>query len=171
MKLIFVLGLSFFAGVACAEVTTLHLPEKASLTFESPKMSKLKEMTQDGRYQYAASSAGESDPRFNLSIYVEAIDCRYGKSVSQVARCFVEGLDSIPGVIKEADSPSCERQRCDVFYVLSRKVGERTIRQLHLNSLFVYGGRWVDVHLTVLNPVAEDAQRLAKFAATLQLAE
>ena len=101
-------------------------------------------MTKYGRYQYVASSVGQSDQRFSLSVHVEPIDCRFGKSLKQVARCFIERLDSIQGVIKEADSPSCDRERCDVFYVLSAKTGDRTVRQLNLNSLFVMAaGGWM----------------------------
>jgi hypothetical protein len=171
MRLLIAVGLLLISGGAAGEMATLRLPENATITFDAPKMSKLREMAEHGRYQYVASSVGQADQRFTLSVHVEPIDCRFGKSLEQVARCFNERLDSIPGVIKEADSPSCDRKRCDVFYVLSTKTGDRTVRQLNLNSLFVYGGAWVDVHLSVLNPVAEDAQRLARFAASLKFAE
>lgn len=172
MKLPIVFGLVLLSGSAFSEVTSLDLPEKARITFDAPKMSKQKESHENGRYQYVASSVGEADQRFNLSVYVEPVDwCRFGKSLEQVARCFVEQLDSYPGIIKEADTPSCEKKRCDVFYILSSKAGDRIVRQLNLNSLFVYGGKWVDVHLSVLNPVPEDAQRLAKFAASLKFEE
>ncbi len=168
MKLPIVFGLVFLSGNAFSEVTSLNLPERARITFDSPKMSKLKESNENGRYRYVASSVGEPDQRFNLSIYVEPVDCKYGKSLEQVARCFMERLDSLPGVTKEADAPSCERTRCDFMYVLSQRGGDRMIRQLNLNSLFVYGGKWIDVHMSVLNPVAEDAQILARFAASLK---
>src|SRR4051812_38145028 len=125
MKLPIFLGLVLLSGSAFSEVTSLDLPEKARITFDAPKMSKLKESNENGRYQYVASSVGEPDQRFNLSVYVEPVDwCRFGKSLEQVARCFIETLDSYPGIIKEADTPNCERKRCDVFYVLSSKAGE-----------------------------------------------
>jgi hypothetical protein len=168
MKLPIILGMALLSGNALSEVTTLRLPESALITFDAPKMSRLKESNENGQYRFVASSVGQPDQRFNLSIHVEPADCRYGKALEEVARCFMERLDSMPGIVKETDRPSCERNRCDVLYVLSHKAGDRIIRQLNLNSMFVYGGKWVDVHLSVVNPVAEDAQRLARFATSLK---
>jgi len=144
------------------------LPEKATLFFQAPKMTKLKEASVGGRYQYTATSLGEPDERFNLSVYVEPIDCQYGKSLHDVTRCFVDRLNSIPGLKKGSDSPSCSKRRCDIFYVTTATLGDKIVRQLHVTSLFTYRGAWVDVHLSAVNPKSEDSDTFASFAASLE---
>ena len=162
--------LLMISGHAAAETTTLLLPGKAELSFDVSKMTKLKETASGVRYQYLASSLG-GDERVNLSVYVEPIECALGKSLKQVSRCFIERLDSVPGVVKESGTPNCTRRRCDIFYVTTVKAGEQVVRQLHLNSLFVYRGGWVDVHLSALRPGSDDSRTFAKFAASLRFVE
>jgi hypothetical protein len=171
MRILIAAVLLIVSRQASAETTTLELPDQATLSFDAPKMSKLKEVSDGGRYEYQASSRGEADERFNLSVYVQPIDCPQGKSLKEVARCFFDGLKTIPGVVLESDSPSCSRRRCDILYITTVKLGDKTINQLHHNALYVYRGAWVDAHLSAVNPHREDAEIFARFEASLKLAE
>jgi len=159
--------LILLSGPVMAE-TTLILPAGAELHLDVSTLTKLEEESSADRYRYVATSLW-GDQRFNLSVHVEPIDCKYGKSLKQVSRCFVERLDSLPGVIKEADDMDCRRNRCDILYVTNVKLDQGMVRQLHFNGLFVYRGGWVDVHLTALNPTADDSNVFAKFATKLKL--
>ena len=171
MKTLAIAVLLLVSRHAVGETTTLSLPEGAALAFEGPKMVTLKEVNEDGRYQYVAASLGGTDTRFNLSVHVEPIDCQHGKSLKDVTRCFTDRMDQIPGVIKDSSSPHCDRRRCEIFYGMKMKVGEKTVLQLHANTLFTYRGAWVDVHFSALNPDAKDSKVLAHFASTLKFAE
>lgn len=171
MKLLTLVILLMVSLSAVAGTTKLALPENATLVFDAPTMTKAKEANDGSHYQYVATSLGGADERFNLSVNVEPIDCQYGMSLRDVARCFVDRLDSIPGIKKEADSPSCTRKRCDIFYVTTEKSSDKQVRQLHFNSLFIYRGAWVDVHLSAVDPSSEDSSVFARFAASLKFVE
>lgn len=168
MKLLTLVILLTVSLSAAADTAQLALPENASLVFDAPKMTKLSEASDGSHYKYLATSLGE-DGGFNLSVYVEPIDCHYGKSLRDVARCFVDRLNAIPAIKIEEDSPDCSRKRCDIIYVTTEKLGGRQVRQLHINSLFIYRGAWVDVHVSVVNPNDENSKTLARFVASLKL--
>jgi hypothetical protein len=168
MKLLALVILLLVSLSAAAGTTTLVLPGNTTLIFDAPEMTKVKEASDGSHYQYVATSLGGADERFNLSVYVEPIDCQYGKSLRDVARCFTDRLASTPGIATEEDSPSCSRKRCDIFYVTTDKSGEKQVRQLHVNSLFIYLDTWVDVHFSVVDPNSEDSKVMARFAATLK---
>jgi hypothetical protein len=168
MKLLTLVILLLVSLSAAAGTTTLALPGNTTLIFDAPEMTKVKEASDGSHYQYVATSLGGADERFNLSVNVEPIDCQYGKSLRDVARCFTDRLASIPGLVKEEDSPSCSRKRCDIYYVTTEKSGEKQIRQLHINSLFIYLDTWVDVHFSVVDPNSEDSKVMARFEAALK---
>ncbi len=171
MKRMIAILLMLVSVGAVAEPVTLLLPQKVTLSFDAPPMTKLREVSQENLFQYLASSAGSDDERFSLSIYVEPIDCQHGSKIKQIAECFLERSDQIPGINKESRSTRCDRSRCEIMYVTVVKAGETLIRQLHTNTLFTYGGEWVDVHFSVLNPAQTDGKMLARFAGSLKLAK
>jgi len=159
--------LTSFTGVG--EATTLSLPDNATLTFDAPPMNKVVETTEGATYKYLATSAGSADDRFNLSVYVEPINCDFGKSTKKVTECFLKRTEKIPGIHLESRSNSCGRGRCEVMYATTANVGNRQVRQLHVHAIFTYRGKWVDLHISVLNPTQGDSNLLVHFADSLAL--
>jgi hypothetical protein len=166
MNRMLVLVFVLVADAASAEAMTLQLPGKASVTFDAPQVTKLKEITEGNRYQYLASSIEQEDKRFNLSVYVEPIDCHFGQSVMEVTRCFLEKSDLIPGMVKEVRKTTCDDRRCEVIYVTAVEVDGHRVVHIHQNSIFVYQNLWVDVHLSASPPRVEDNRIFARLAGT-----
>lgn len=159
-------------NVLSETTTLLTLPESASVSFDAPQIVKLKEVSDGGRYQYLASSVDGAEQGFNLSVYVDPIDCHFGESTREVTRCFLEKSDSIPGIVKESRSTRCdEDRRCEVIYFTTVKAGESIVRQLHANTIFTYRGRWVDIHISVINPTGDYAKLMARFAGSLNFVQ
>lgn len=142
-----------------AEPTSLLLPAGLMLTFEAPPMKKISEEKKGGSYRYVASSAGSADERFNLSVMVEPIDCKFGASVKDVTRCFLEKSDSLPGLVKQSRTTTCGTTGCSVGYA--------TADQMHVHVIFVHGKDWADVHLSVTKPTTADTEAVQRFQGSL----
>jgi hypothetical protein len=175
MKKIILLLVALVTDTAIAETVTLTLPGNASLSFDTPQMTKLKEVSKGGSYQYFASSIGSPDPRFNLSVYAEPISCHFGASLKEVTHCFLERSDLIPGIREETRSTRCDEQRCEVIYVTAAETEKSVVVQMHTNTILVYGKLWVDIHFSVTGlkreTQEEDKRTFAKLAGSLSFVE
>ena len=171
MNRMLLLLLALAADAAFAEAVTLQLPAQRSLAFDAPPMTKLQEVSAAERYQYLASSVGQDDARFNLSVHVEPIDCRFGRSLQEVSRCFLEKSDLISGIVKKSRNTRCDARRCEVTYTTTAQTSEREVTQLNTHALLVDRDSWVDVHLSVISPTDADKLIFARFMDSLSYAQ
>lgn len=141
-----------------ATTTTITVPGQGTISFEVPPMNKISETNSAEQYKYAANSG-----RLNLSIFVEPPKCEGGQTHEAVAKCFTSKIDQTPGIVKSTVSTECVPTYCDVAYLVMLPVGGRTIRELNINVLFVFHGKWVDVHLSMINPTTQDLQSMNQF--------
>ena len=167
-KSVLLVFLVLAAGPAAAEIMRLRLPGGVTLTFDAPPMNEIKQASEGGRYQYVASSVGNAAGRYNLSVYAEPISCGHGESTKQVTRCFLEKSDLIPGLMRQSRRTACDERSCSVTYATAVRVGDATVPQLHLNTIFAYPGKWVDVHFSILNPTDTDAGLMARLQESLR---
>jgi hypothetical protein len=161
-----------FASSAGAEPMTLVIAGNGTVTFDVPPMTKLDEVEEAGRYRYVASSIGQDDQRFNLSVFLEpTTDCHFGKDTKEITRCFLEKSDLQPGLVKESRRTTCFETYCVVYLGIAVQVEDRLVRQLSVNLLFAYRDGWGHVHFSVLTPTDEDGPALEAFTRSLTFTE
>jgi hypothetical protein len=141
---------------ALADKLVLKIPGRGTLSFAAPQMRKLQESNEAGRYRYQATSVGTDNERFNLTVYVEKIDCHFGKSTKEVTRCFLEKSDLVPGVLKNSRSTLCREVSCDVTYLVETQVGEDKFVMFSFNAIRALRDEWLHVHFSATNPRKED---------------
>jgi hypothetical protein len=118
-------------------------------------------------YQYLATSVGQQDGRFSVSVFIEPTECHFGKSTKEVTRCFLEKSDEIPGLVPESRKTECSERHCLVLYGIAFRNGQDEFRQLHANLIFAYRDGWAHVHLSIVKPTDDDIPLLTKFASSL----
>jgi hypothetical protein len=152
-----------FTGPAIAVPVKVAIPKEGwSITFDSPSLSKREESKGDGEYAFRANSG-----RFNLSLFVEKPggagkthrDC-YEFYWSQARRNPMIAQDSV----QSSETPSYVRVQYDIV----TQFQGQPIRQRHVHYYFVYRGKWVDVHISVIVPTKEDEEIFAAFDRSLR---
>jgi hypothetical protein len=150
-------------GPAIAVPVKVEIPKEGwSIAFDSPSLSKQEESKGDGEYAFRANSG-----RFNLSLFVEKPggagqthrDC-YDFYWSQARRNPMIAQDSV----KSSETPSYVRVQYDIV----TQFQGQPIRQRHVHYYFVYGGKWVDVHISVIVPTKEDEEIFTAFDRSLR---
>jgi hypothetical protein len=149
---------SVLPGQLRAAPTTLTVTGLGTITFETPPLNKIGEANAADHYSYVASSA-----RLGLSIVVEPPKCDGGQTNVAAANCFNAKLPQVPGIVRQSISTECLATYCDVSYLVIVPIKGQVARQLNMDVLFAFHGRWANAHVTVINPTAQDLQVLDAF--------
>jgi hypothetical protein len=153
-----------FTGPAVAVPVKVEIPKEGwSIAFDSPSLSKQQESRDDGEYAFMANSG-----RFNLSLFVEKPggagqthrDC-HDFYWSQAKRNPMIAQDSVQS-LGDAEL----RARASTTSSRSSRVSPSGSGRF--TNYFVYRGKWVDVHISVIVPTKEDEEIFAAFDRSLR---
>ncbi len=151
-----------FSGVAFAGEVKVNIPEAGwSITFDSPPLSEMKESRREGEYAFKANSG-----RFNISFFVEKPhgtgsgnrDC-YNFYWPQASRNPMIAKDSIV----TSETSRYVRVQYDMFVDFQGK----RIQHRNINYYFVYRDKWIDVHISIIDPRQEDEAIFGSFDKSL----
>ncbi len=137
-----------------AEPVSIPIPKQDwSISIEAPTFSR-KQGQQDGpNYVYRANS-----DRFNLSIFVEP---RAKTGGSKECYEFYWPQASRNPLISK---PTVKTSNTDKFYrVESDVVAGPKATQKNVNYYFMFDGKWVDVHISIMIPTKKDDAVIASF--------
>jgi len=168
MKTLLALPLLLAAGLAGAESRTLPVPDQDwSLTFDTPPLVE-RSSPDPAMHPLFLGGAG----RLNVSAFAEAPRCPGPDTPDSVLTCFLASHKSNPTV----DWSSTKTERLDADRVLFTWAARipyngRVYRQANANVLFARKGRWVDVHLSYIEPTDDDVEQLARMARTVKAAD
>ncbi len=133
--------------------------ETWSISFDAPALSDVKQSEESGDFQFSGNSH-----LFNLSFFVEKprgkgtthLDCRdfYWAKARKNPRIEKKSI-----AFSETDKYA--RVQYDIV------VRQPALRQTNVNYYFIYGGKWVDIHISFVNATAEDEQIFKTFDSTL----
>jgi len=153
-------------SASASELTKLAVPGRGwSIAFRSPPLSGREESTDGGDYAFRANAG-----RFNVSLFVE----QPGGGGSDHETCFRYYwarasrnplIDA--STIKAVPGPTFVR----VEYMLTVPAANGVVRDKNVNYYFEYRGRWVDVHISIADPRAEDDAIFAAFDQSLRYGE
>jgi hypothetical protein len=132
-----------------------------ALVFDTPTLMNKREGGQGGAYQFTATSG-----RFNISAFVEPPS----SSGSKNQDCFnyywplaSRNPQIQKSTIQISETPRFHRVQYDVVGTFK---GE-PFTQRNVNYFFAFRGKWIDVHISVINPRPEDEPIIPIFDRTL----
>lgn len=132
------------------------------IEFESPVLGKMQESRSEKDFAVSASAE-----RFNLSIFVGQPHGD-GTSHEECYKFYWAQLSRKPQIAKETVTASAHDKYHRVQYDAAFKLGDETFKQRNVNYFFIYENRWVNVHISFLQPTDEDAKVIAAFDNSLQ---
>lgn len=161
------LGLCLLATPALADPTTLTIPNQGwHVTFDAPPLTKLEESNTPIRYKYRAGAG-----RFNLSLFVELPGCNGGTTHKAVYDCLWPMMTNNPMLIKSSAVATSTPNFYKIESDAEAKTQNETIRMRNVNYLFYYRGKWMDLHISILQPSSTDLAYLANFEKSLTYGE
>ncbi len=169
MKITQYIALLFFfaTGMAIAEPATIRIPDQNwKISFDAPVLRKMKESNSPNQYMYFGNAN-----LFNLSLYVETPTCAGGNTHEDFFKCYWPKTSKLAMIKQASVTTSCSEKYCKIAYDAEVTIQGNAIRQRSMNFLFAYRGKWVDVHVSVINPTEEDLALLKKFEASLSYSE
>ena len=151
-------------GAALAEPARFEIPSSNwGIAFEAPPLSAKQERRAGEDYAFRANSG-----RFNISFFVEK-PRGPGSTHMDVQRYYWTKSSANPLIDKDSivikELPGWVR----VQYDLVIDYAGRKLRQRHVNYYIAYEGKWVDVHISILEPEAADEQVFGDFDRSLKL--
>jgi hypothetical protein len=154
---------SLLPALCFAEMTTMVIPEQSwEISFDAPALKKIKEANHPDQYMYFGNAN-----LFNLSLYVETPGCNGGESHESYFKCFWPKASKNPLINQSTVVSSCNSQYCKVSYDLETTVQGSYIKQRNINFIFAYNKKWIDLHVSFVNPTEDDLTMLAKFEQSL----
>jgi hypothetical protein len=159
------LGLASDAPIQNVGKFVLPIPNQGwQISFATPPLIKLRENDTPTQYMYHANSA-----RFNLSFFVETPRCANATTNEDAYKCYQAMRDPSKESLKRQEET---RQSHASYYRSSYKYSEtvqgRSFEQLHINYYFVFQGKWMDLHISMVNPTKEDLDFLSEFEKSLR---
>ena len=149
--------LSIIACQALAESIAIPIPNGGwSIHIDSPPLS-AKQGQQDGpNYVYRANGG-----RFNLSIFVEPQAAPGGSK--ECYEFYWPKASRNPYINKASVKASNTEKYYRVEYEVAMSANGKSVRQSNVNYYFMSDGKWVDVHISFIEPTKEDAALIAAF--------
>ena len=131
-----------------------------ALECDTPMLSDRKESNKDGNFFFGAST-----DRFTISAFVEGP--QGGKTNEDCYHFYWAKISRNPKITKDSVSISHTEKYYRVQYDLAIPFEDRTVTDRNVNYYFVFQNRWVDVHISVINPQKEDEVIFAAFDKSL----
>lgn len=133
-----------------------------SVSFVAPPLTESQEKRQGENYAYLAKAG-----RFNLSVFVEPPQ-KNGGSHKDCADYYWHLAQQNPAITKNPPPKiSKDANYVRVEYHVVVDAGPLRVRQTNVNYYFSFRDKWVDVHISVLEPGAEDGKIFDAFDRSL----
>ena len=162
--LLLLLGLS---SAAHAAQTKLVIPGQGwQLAFDAPALKKMGEQDVPGQYAYEANAG-----KFNLSLYVEDPSCSGGRTHKAFYQCLWPKASRNPMIVKPSVVATEQANYYKVAYDIHAPFQGRMITLKNVNFLISYRGKWTDLHISVVEPTADDLAMLEAFEKSLSYSE
>lgn len=137
--------------------------EDWSISFITPPLSESQEKRRGENYAFLAKAG-----RFNLSVFVEPPQ-KNGGSHKDCADYYWPLAQQNPAITEDPPPKISEgAEYVRVQYEVVLDTGPLQVHQTNVNYYFSFRGKWVDVHISVLEPTAEDAQIFEAFDRSLR---
>ena len=135
-----------------------------SITLDAPHFDTKRDNGDKDNFQFKANSG-----RFNISIFVEP---QAGGGGSKECYEHYWPMSARNPVIQKATVKASNTDKYyKVDYMIEVAQRGETIRQRNANYYFMFKGRWVDVHISMINPTDEDAAVFTSFDKALRYGE
>jgi hypothetical protein len=157
MKILAAVALIVTGLHAMAEPLSIPIPNQAwSIHLDVPPLA-AKQGQQDGpNYVYRANGG-----RFNLSIFVEPQAAPGGSK--ECYEFYWPKASRNPYISKASVKASNTEKYYRVEYEIAMSANGKSVRQSNVNYYFQSDGKWVDVHISFIDPAKEDAALIAVF--------
>lgn len=151
-----------FPTIVLAENVEVSIPgEMWRISFDSPPLSQKQEARRGGDYAFRASS-----DRFNISLFVEQPQGK-GDTHKDCYRFYWPQFNRNPMIAKDTVVTSDAAKYVRVQYDIVAELQGQPIRQRNVNYYIAYRGKWVDVHISIIEPTQDDAKIFAAFDTSL----
>jgi hypothetical protein len=163
MKRLSALALWFlFVAPAFGEKVEVKIPgEGWGISFDAPSLSDKEDSSRSGAYAFRGNAG-----RFNLSLFVEEPGST-GDSHQACYEFYWPQASRNPLIAKDTVSKSDTPKFVSVRYDIVTEYAGRPIRMNNINYYFAFRGKWIDVHVSVIQPTPADAAILDAFEASL----
>jgi hypothetical protein len=149
------------AGALTAR-TTIPIPGGSwYLEFDGPKLSEQNESRKGANYAFKGNSG-----RFNLSLFVEMPE-GVGKTHEDCYRFYWPKASRNPRILKESVLVSRSDKYYRAQYDIRMEFAGRPVTHRNVNYYIAFQGRWVDVHISIIDPTPEDDIVIAAFDRSL----
>lgn len=150
------------AAPVFGEAVEIEIPKEGwRVRFDSPQLSDRQESHKSGGYAVRGSSA-----RFNLSLFVEEPGA-VGKTHQDCYSFYWPQASRNPLIEKESVSRSETEKYVRVQYDLVGQFEGKSFRSRNVNYYFAFRGKWVDLHISVIEPTASDDALFKAFDTSL----
>ena len=147
-----------FPAIAFAENVEVNIPgEGWRISFDAPALSQKQEARRGGDYAFKATS-----DRFNISLFVEQPQGK-GDTHRDCYRFYWPQVSRNPMIAKDTAVTSDAAKYVRVQYDIVAELKGQPIRQRNVNYYIAYRGKWIDVHISIIEPTQEDAKIFAAF--------
>jgi hypothetical protein len=124
--------------------------EAWSITFDSPSLSEKQESSPGGNYVFQANA-----DRFNISIFVEKPQA-IGNSNKDCYKFYWPRTSRNPMIANDTVVMTETSKYVRVQYDIVTKFQGKPIRARNVNYYFAFRGKWIDVHISIMDPKKED---------------
>jgi hypothetical protein len=150
------------SSLAFAEVTTVRIPgQDWVISFNSPPLSGKQTGGNERNYAFRANSG-----RFNVSLFVES-----PQGAASHEDCYkfywTKGSSGGPPIDKKTISVKPGDRFYRVQYDIIMEFKGHTIRHRNVNYYAAFGGKWIDVHISIIDPTDPDEQIFVAFDESL----
>lgn len=156
-------ALSMLATATCT-TTGAEIPipnEGWAIEFDSPFFTERKDARKGTDYTFVANAGS-----FNMSLFVEQPHGN-GQSHADCYQYYWPLSSRDPLIMRDtivaSHTEKYYRVQCDTAVQL----GDQQGRQRHVHYYFVFQGRWVDIHISIIAPTKEDDAIIAAFDKSL----
>jgi len=151
-----------FPAIAFAENVEVNIPgEGWRISFDSPPLSQKQEARRGSDYAFKASS-----DRFNISLFVEQPQGK-GDTHKDCYRFYWPKASGNPMIAKDTVVTSDATKYFRVQYDIIAEIQSQPIRQRNVHYYVAHRGRWVDVHISIIEPTQEDGRIFVAFDTSL----
>jgi hypothetical protein len=150
-----------------ADPIELKVPgETWSLRFRGPVMQEIKTATDTQGHVYTGNAG-----RFNLSLHVYLPDCQGGDSPDNLFKCFGQKLQQNPYIVPGTMKKREEADGVSISYLMEVPRGGQKIQAFNANFVFAHGGKWGDLHVSVVNFTKADLDTVTTLLNTVELVD
>ena len=151
-----------FPAIALAENMEVIIPDEGwRISFDAPPLSQKQDARRGGDYVFKATS-----DRFNLSLFVEQPQGK-GNAHKDCYRFYWPQASRNPMIAKDTMVTSDTAKYVRVQYDIVAELDGQPIRQRNVNYYIAYRGKWIDVHISIIEPTEEDAKIYTAFDTSL----